>query len=43
MGHNSDVVQWRIFVRTEGVWAAEIMWDGVSGAVVEIVMNWRVV
>ena len=28
---NSDVVQWRIFVRTYGRWAEEIRWEGESG------------
>jgi len=29
-------------VRTEGGWAKGIGWEGVSGAVVKIVMNWCV-
>ena len=37
--HNSCVVQCRIYVRTEGGWAKGIGWEGVSGAVVKIVMN----
>ena len=41
MGCNSDV-KWRICVRTEGRWAKEIRWEGVSQAVVKIVMNWCV-
>ena len=36
---NSCVVQGRIYVRTEGGWAKGIGWEGVSGAVVKIVMN----
>jgi len=40
MGPNRDVVQWRICVRAEDRWAIEIRWEGVSQAVVEIVMNW---
>ena len=43
VGCNSDVVQWRMYVRTEGGRAKGIGWEGVSGAVVKIVMNWCVV
>jgi len=39
MGCNSDVVQWRIYVRTEDRWAKEIRWEGVSQAVVKMAMN----
>jgi len=41
MGCNSDVVQWRIYVRTEDRWAEGIRWEGVSQAAVKIVMNPR--
>ena len=33
MGTNSDVVQWRIYVRWEDRWAREIRWEGESGCV----------
>jgi len=39
MGLNSDIVQWRIYVRTEDRWAKGIRLKGVSEAVVEIAMN----
>ena len=42
MDPNSDVVPWNIHVRTEDRWAKEIGYEGVSQAVVEIVMNPRV-
>jgi hypothetical protein len=31
MGHNSDVVKWRIYVRTEDRWAKGIRWGCESG------------
>ena len=43
VGCKSDVVQWRMYVGTEGGWAKGIGWEGVSGAVGKIVMTWRVV
>jgi len=42
MGCNSGDVQCRIYVRTEDRWAEGIRCEGVSEAVVEIVMNPRV-
>ena len=42
MGRNSDVVQWRIYVRTENRWAKEIRAEGVIQEVLEIVMNLHV-
>ena len=36
---NSDVVQCRIYVRTEDTWAKGIRREGVSQAVVKVVMN----
>jgi len=42
MGRNINDVQWRMYVRTEDRWAKEIRWEGVSQAVVKIVMNPRV-
>ena len=38
-GCNSDVVQCRIYVRTEDRWAEGNGWEGVSQGVVEILMN----
>jgi hypothetical protein len=39
MGCNIDVVQWRIYVRTEDRWAKGIMWEGAIQAVVKMVIN----
>jgi hypothetical protein len=42
MGDNSDVVYWGMYLSTEDRWAKEIRWEGVSQAVVKIVINLRV-
>jgi hypothetical protein len=39
IGPNGDVVQWRLYVRTEGRWAKGSRWEGVSQAVVGMLMN----